>query len=104
MQVSKEVEHVFILPYFMYVWPQLRKIGFDTEQLAKQFWDNHKEKGNGMSPNLYFLKWGVEVLQPMMNKKLNRPEDHPTFIKMMDYLMKPFIVKDPYLNKVRLNK
>ena len=104
MEVSSEVKHVFITPYLQYVWREIRGLGIDTEPLGKRLWDDYAKSGKTVSENLYFLQWGIDVLNPILNQKLDRPLEHPTFAKMMEYLMQPFIAKDPFLNRIKLNE
>lgn len=42
----------------------------------------------------YFLDYGIRVLNPKLNHKLNRPIDIPTLLKMVEYGIKEFIEKD----------
>src|SRR5258706_14931751 len=99
VEISEEISHVFIIPYLRYVWKEVGSLSIDTEPLGKRLWDDYAKSGKTVPENLYFLCWGIEILNPILNQKLNRPLGHPTCVKMMAYLMKPFIDKDPYLNK-----
>lgn len=42
-----------------------------------------------LSDSIYFYQWGLQVLNPILNHQLNRPQNHPTFERMMEYLMEP---------------
>ncbi|HEY5692551.1 MAG TPA: hypothetical protein VIS49_13935 [Cyclobacteriaceae bacterium] len=66
------------------VYPQFRRIGFDTIKLHKEFETDFKASGK-KDEVAYFLDYGIRVLNPRVNQRLNRPLDHPTFLKMVEY-------------------
>ena len=99
MTKEEEVKHVFTTPDLMYVWEEFRRLGFDTQVIADEMWAKKKETAPDELDGNFFLRYGVEVLQPMLNKRLNRPFDHPTFFNMLHYLLKHKIAKDPWLNQ-----
>lgn len=77
----------------LYVYPQFRRIGIDTVKLHKEFSLDFKACGKA-DEVAYFLDYGIRVLNPKLNQKLNRPIDHPTFLKMVEYGIKEYIEKD----------
>ena len=89
--ISEELKLVFEMPKIDMVWAVLKRIGLDTEILNANF--NGYYQGRRFSdpliqPRLVFLEWGEAHLQPIVNRKLNRPLMHPTFNAMMLYCLR----------------
>ena len=82
------------------VYPQFRRIGIDTIKLHKEFATDFKATGK-TDEVAYFLDYGIRVLNPRLNKMLNRPHDHPTFLKMVEYGIRESIEKSQEVWKLR---
>lgn len=104
MDISEEARYVFDMHHIIHVWTQLRKIGFNTEELAADFhlaYGRAKEKESLLPESTFFLRWGIDVLQLRMNARLGRQPHHPTFIRMMEFLMEPVIRSDHAAQEIR---
>jgi hypothetical protein len=89
--VSEEVRLVFEMPLIDKVWVALEKIGMNTELLAanfKGYYQGRRRTDPLLQPKHIFLEWGVEQLQPLINRKLHRDPAHPTFGAMMSHCLK----------------
>jgi hypothetical protein len=89
--ISEEVKLVFEMPKIDKVWAEVKKIGLDTETLNANFngyYQGRRYSDPLLQPRLAFLEWGEEHLQPILNRKLNRPLMHPTFNTMMLYCLR----------------
>jgi hypothetical protein len=101
MSEEEEVEYVFILPHLERLWPALEKLGYDTRTISSDFQKDYRADGRGYAESNYFLKWGVEKLQPKLNEHLKRPGDHPTFYKIMHTILEDVIDNNDYIRKKR---
>lgn len=85
MPIPFEIKAVLTMPMIgVSIYPQFRRLGFDTIKLHKEFITDFKASGE-RDETAYFLDYGLRVLNPMLNQRLNRPIDHPTFIKLVEY-------------------
>lgn len=82
-----QVNQVFTLAHLIRAWELLRALGFDTVALRADFERYYKTHGD-LSETKCFLVWGVEVLQPLMNERLKRAGDDPTFYAIMNHLLR----------------
>lgn len=101
-KISREAEYCFNIHTFsIYVVPQLRRVlgAKDTISVLTSFWQRDRTAG---SPEL--LQFGLTDLNLILNEKLNRPADHPTFGRMVEYALKDVIQKDPYCKDLRNTK
>lgn len=102
MNEEEAVDYVFILPHLERLWPVLQGFGFDTRAIATDFQKDYRENGRGYAESNYFLKWGVEKLQPRLNEHLKRPAGYPTFYKIMHDILKDIIAKNDYPPRKRV--
>lgn len=101
MNKEEEVEYVFILPHLERLWPALENIGYDTRTVLSDFRKDYRDNGRGYAESNYFLKWGVEKLQPKLNEHLQLPFHHPTFYKIMFDILKDVIENNDHIRKNR---
>ena len=66
-----------------------------VEEHYKKFWSSKREN-YGDNALLQYLN---ATFNPLLNQKLNRPEDHPTFRDMLEHAYTPHVMKDPTLSK-----
>lgn len=97
--ISYEVQYVFTLASLVYVMPNLRQTGIDTTKVMRDCWQKYDDSDRKESQQNFFLKYGVRVINPLLNKKLNRPTDHPTFNDILEYSLKDVIAKDASLRR-----
>jgi len=61
----------------------------------RKFWSSTRDD-YGDEALLQYLN---ATFNPLLNQKLNRPEDHPTFRDMLEHTYTPHVMKDPTLSK-----
>ena len=66
-----------------------------AEAHYKKFWSSTREN-YGDDALLQYLN---ATFNPLLNQKLKRPEDHPTFRDMLEHAYTPHVMKDPTLSK-----
>jgi hypothetical protein len=102
--ISYEVQYVFTLASLVHVMPNLRQTGIDTQKVMQTFWDEYDETDKKESQTNFFLKYGVRVINPLLNKKLNRPPEHPTFNDILEYSLQEVIANDASLQRRKRKK
>lgn len=102
MKIPFEIKTVLTLPMIgVNVYPQFRKMGIDTIELHIEFIKAFKANKSDLRQVDYFLEYGMTVLNPILNKRLNRPVDHPTFLKLVEYGIRDIIKRDQSVYRKR---
>ena len=76
------------------VWQQLERFGLSSRDISLLFYDalnKRRIKNPTLSDSIYFFEWGTKVPNPILNHHLDRKADHPTFQRMMTWLMEPVL-------------
>jgi hypothetical protein len=83
--ISDEVNYVFEISSLVYVWGELEKVIPDFAQLVEKCWIEHYRDGRKQSDRTFFLKYGVRVFNPIINRTLKR---HPDYLFSFDGIMR----------------
>jgi hypothetical protein len=86
MDKQTEIEKIFTLPDLMYLYEEMRTLGFNTEKVAAEFQKDYIQNDIKIPESNYFVQYGLRVIQPMLNERLNRPHDHPTFYNLIKHI------------------
>ena len=97
--ISYQVQYVFTIASLVHVMPNLRQTGIDVPRVVRDCWEEYDLSDRKDSPETFFLKYGVRVINPLLNKKLNRPKDHPTFNDILEYSLEEVMAKDQNLQR-----
>lgn len=98
--ISDEVNYVFEISLLVYVWGELEKVIPDLAGLVEQCWIEHYREGRKQSDRTFFLRYGVRVLNPVINRTLKRPPDYPhSFDEIMKIALKDTIRKNQGLRQ-----
>lgn len=63
------------------------RFGFDLKFWNKKFYDALKEQPRSVDERGYFLRWGNDNVNPLLNQILGRRTLHDTFNKFVLYVM-----------------
>lgn len=96
--ISPEVAHVFIAPHLMYVWKLLRVLEFDTKKIADEMLRTRDKEAPDTSDSLWILYYGFHHIQPLMNQKLGKAPNYPSWDEMLKEELKEIIMRDRHLN------
>lgn len=80
--------------HYKIVWTQLDRMGLSSRDISYLFYEalNKKRVKNPLlSDSEYFFEWGSIVLNAILNHHLERKPNHPTFQRMMTWLMEPVL-------------
>ena len=97
--ISYQVQYVFTIASLVYVMPNLRQTGIDVPRVVRDCWEEYDLSDRKDSPEAFFLKYGVRVINPLLNKKLGRPKDHSTFNDILEYSLEEVMAKDQNLQR-----
>ena len=98
--IDVNVQLVFLPEHVELLRPQLEKAGLATNTMDEMI-DAYVASGEKVPYERFVLEYGQAVLNPLMNKKLNRPADHPTFNKMLLFVLKDIIESNPIVLEFR---
>jgi len=96
-KISRAVKDQFTIGRLGWVWPELIKLGFNSQAVAADVWGRFNalpEPKGGQST--FFLKYGLEVLEPQINERLGHPPGYPSFNELMERALKQFITLTAY--------
>lgn len=105
--ISDEVNYVFEISSLVYVWGELEKVIPDFPELIEKCWIEHYREGRKQSDRTFFLKYGVRVFNPIINRTLKRSPDYRfSFDEIMKIALKDSIRKNQglhqHLRKIKL--
>jgi hypothetical protein len=95
--VSTQVVAMFSMCRLSDVWREFRKIGMEPAEFAPKMWALRDRDFPAMGNSAFLFKYGFEVLQPIINLKLNRPVDYPGFNELMEEALRPYILLNSYM-------
>ena len=90
VQIVMRGEHLKLLV------PNFIRAGLPST-IEDQITDAYIASGEKVSYARWILEYGQYVLNPLMNQKLGRSKDHPTFNNMLKFALKEVIENDPSL-------
>ena len=99
IQIIFKREHIPLLV------PHFQTVGIDMKILDEVI-DAYIASGENVSYERWFLEYGQNVINSMMNQRLKRDKDHPTFNNMLRYALKVQLETDATLlalNKFKAN-
>lgn len=64
------------------------KFGFDIKEWKKKFNEFHEQQKNGTDIVSSFYRFGNQNIEPVLNAILCRRDQHPTFNKLCEYIVK----------------
>ncbi|CAN5344400.1 hypothetical protein BH09BAC3_BH09BAC3_08030 [soil metagenome] len=94
--IDVNIQIVFRQEHISLVLPQFEKIGLPASTMDDLI-DGHIKSGEIVTYERWFLDYGQRVLNPLMNKKLGRAIDHPTFNSLLKYVLKDVMDESPIL-------
>ena len=96
MTKTRDVEDVINQNDLDNVWDHLKKTFGLNVSLYKQDFIKRSEllNGNAIQPKL-IVEYGTTVIQPVLNKMLQRDIDYPTWINLLRFLLKEKLAENP---------
>ncbi len=98
--IDVDIQIVFRQEYIALVLPQFEKIGLPLSTMDDLI-NNYIKSGEVVTYERWFLEYGQTVLNPLINTKLGRAIDHPTFNSLLKYVLKDIMDESPILGHFR---
>jgi hypothetical protein len=98
--IDVEIQIVFRAHHLEQVLPHYHKVGLPAHVLNDMI-DAYIASGEQVPYERWILEYGQKVINPLMNKKLGRPVDHPTFNNLLKFALKEVIENDSILKQFK---
>lgn len=94
--IDVRVQLVFRSEHLQMLLPYFEKAGI-APTFVDEMINAYVASGEKVTYERWILEYGQFTLNPVMNKKLGRAIDHPTFNAMLLYVLKDIMDADPML-------
>ena len=94
--IDVEIQIVFLNKHTNLISPHFEKVGICKSTINEMI-DSYISSGEKVSYERWFLEYGQTVINPIMNKKLGRSVDHPTFNNLLRHALKDIIASHPII-------
>lgn len=98
--IDIEIQLVFRKENIELVLPHFQRVGL-PEKVLDEMIDAYIKSGETVSYERWFLEYGQRIINPLMNQKLGRAQDHPTFNNLLRHALKDILKVDPILKQFR---
>lgn len=98
--IDVDVQIVFAREHLSLLLPHIDKTGVPRAAIDEMI-NAYIASGEVVAYERWILEYGQRVLNPLMNQKLGRPADHPTFNNLLKYALKDEIEKHPTIVELR---
>jgi hypothetical protein len=100
-EIPDDVTWVFVSSHIVHVWPALERLGLDRFRIASDMWRLRNQIAPDSADSVWILYYGFHYIQPLMNEKLNRPANYPSWSEILQHELRDIIRKDRYLKNRR---
>jgi hypothetical protein len=94
--IDVNIQLVFRPEHIPLVTAQFDKVGLNPSLMGDLI-DSYVKSGELVSYERWFLEYGQRVINPLLNIKLNRAMNHPTFNNLLKHALKEVIEESPIL-------
>lgn len=98
--IDIEIQLVFRKEHIELLLPHFQRVGLPSTVLDDMI-DAYIKSGETVSYERWFLEYGQQVINPLMNQKLGRAKDHPTFNNLLKHALKEILESDGMLKQFR---
>ena len=98
--IDIEIQLVFRKEHIELVLPQFQRVGISSAILDEMI-NAYIKSWEIVSYERWFLEYGQQVINPLMNQKLGRDKNHPTFNKLLKHALKEVIETDSVLRQFK---
>ncbi len=99
-RIDIEIQLVFRKEHIDLVLPHFQRVGLPATVLDDMI-DAYIKSGEIVSYERWFLEYGQRVINPLMNQKLGRAKDHPTFNNLLKHALKEILETNTMLKQFR---
>lgn len=98
--IDIEIQLVFRKEHIELVLPHFQRVGLPSNVLDDMI-DAYIKSGETVSYERWFLEYGQRIINPLMNQKLGRAKDHPTFNNLLKHALKEVLEADSILKQFK---
>src|SRR6478736_4258747 len=98
--IDVDIQIVFRSHHLEVIMPHYNKIGLPVTVMNEMI-DAYIASGEVVSYERWILEYGQRVINPLMNQKLGRAHNHPTFNNLLRFALKEIIENDPTLKQFK---
>jgi len=98
--IDIEIQLVFRREHIELVLPHFQRVGLPHTVLDDMI-NSYIKSGETVSYERWFLEYGQQVINPMMNQKLGRAKDHPTFNNLLKHALKEILESNSILKQFK---
>lgn len=99
--IDIDIQLVFKKEHIELVLPQFQRVGISSAILDEMI-NAYIKSGEIVSYERWFLEYGQQVINPIMNQKLGRVKDHPTFNNLLKHALKEVLANNPILKQFKV--
>ncbi len=97
--IDVNIQLVFRAEHIPLLTPLFQRAGL-PESTMNDLIDAYIESGEVVSYERFFLEYGQEVLNPILNQLLMRAPNHPTFNNLLTHGLKEILATSPVLKAI----
>ena len=101
--IDIEVQIVFRSEHIPLILPQFDKVGI-SPAIMDELINAYIASGEQVPYERWFLEYGQNKINPLMNQKLKRAANHPTFNNLLKFALKEVIDQHPTIIVMRKAK
>jgi hypothetical protein len=98
--IDINIQLVFKREHIELVLPHFQRVGLSSGIMDEMI-NAYIQSGETVSYERWFLEYGQTIINPLMNQKLGRAKDHPTFNNLLKHALKEAIETDSLLKEFK---
>ena len=98
--IDIDIQIAFRHEYLNLILPHLKDLGF-TSILFDEMIDAYIASGEKVSYERWIMEYGQAVINPLLNERLKRKPEHPTFNNLLRYALKEHIENDQVIMELK---
>jgi hypothetical protein len=98
--IDIEIQLVFQREHIELVLPHFQRVGLSSTVLDDMI-NAYIKSGETVSYERWFLEYGQTMINPLMNQKLGRAKEHPTFNNLLKHALKEILESNPMLKQFK---
>jgi hypothetical protein len=98
--IDVDIQLVFRKEHIELVLPHFQRVGLPSTELDEMI-NAYIRSGEMVSYERWFLEYGQQVINPLMNQKLGRAKEHPTFNNLLKHALKEILENNLLLKQFK---
>jgi hypothetical protein len=98
--IDIDIQLVFRKEYIELVLPHFQRVGLSATVVDEMI-NTYIKSGETVSYERWFLEYGQRIINPLMNQKLGRVKDHPTFNNLLKHALKEVLESNVLLKQFK---